>query len=62
MLRTASRQCQPNPSPAEIRERCRLIQDQWSERERSAREAGSREAADLLTQWTVHQVRVAPWE
>jgi hypothetical protein len=62
MQRVISRQRQSDPTPAEIREKCLLIQDQWSERERSARLAGSREAANLLRQWTVHQVRVAQWE
>ena len=52
----------PHPTPAEIREMCLLIQHEWSERERSARMAGSQQAADLLRHWTVHQVRVAPWK
>jgi hypothetical protein len=50
------------PTPTEIREMCLLIQDEWSERERRARAAGSLAAAEFFQQWTVHRVRVVPWE
>lgn len=50
------------PSPLEIREMCLLIQDEWSNRERRAREAGNMIDGELLEQWSVHEVRVASWE
>jgi len=50
------------PTPTEIREMCLLIQDEWSERERRARQAGSMEAAEYFQQWSVHRVRVVPWD
>lgn len=41
---------------------CLLIQEEWSARERRAREAGNMIDGKLLDQWTVHEVHVAPWE
>jgi hypothetical protein len=39
---------------------CLLIQDEWSDRERMSRVAGSIVDGERLLQWAVHEVRWIP--
>lgn len=49
------------PSASEIRAMCLMIQDEWSARERRARELGANlRDIDQIGQWTVHEVRWTP--
>jgi hypothetical protein len=48
------------PQPEEIRAMCLLIQDEWSDRERMSRVAGSIVDGERLLQWAVHEVRWIP--
>jgi hypothetical protein len=48
------------PPLAEIQAMCLLIQDEWSERERRSRESGGLAEAELLSHWSVHEVRWIP--